>query len=60
MRQLKIYLLDIGSGYTLLSGLITGQQIAIFLGGLASIVAIINHTDQYLTRRYERKHGKKP
>lgn len=60
MKHLKIYLLDIASGYTLLAGLINGQNIAIFLGGLASIAAIINHGDQYLTRRYERKHGKKP
>lgn len=46
--------LDAASGTTIILGFITGQQIAIFLGCLASIMAIINHGDQYYTRKYKK------
>ena len=44
------YLLDIASGTTFLGAIVTGNQILMLLGGLASICAIINHTDQFLKR----------
>lgn len=44
------YLLDIASGTTFLGAIVTGNQILMILGGLASICAIINHADQFLKR----------
>jgi len=52
------YLLDGASGSTLIVGIMWGQNIAIFLGGLASIMAFVNHFDQYQTRKNERKNNK--
>ena len=52
-RQVANFL-DITSGGTFVFGVITGQGIAIFLGGLASIFAIVNHLDQIYTRRYKK------
>lgn len=49
------YLLDAASGATFLAGIVTSQDIAIFLGGLASITAFINHLQQI----YDRKQAKK-
>lgn len=49
------YLLDAASGATFLAGVFTRQDIAIFLGGLASITAFINHLQQI----YDRKQAKK-
>jgi hypothetical protein len=49
------YLLDGASGITFLSGLITGQDILMLLGGLASVLAAINHGQQILQRRKNKK-----
>jgi len=46
--------LDAVSGGTFVFGVITGQGIAIFLGGLASCFAIWNHLDQIYTRKYKK------
>ena len=48
------YVLDASSGLTFFLGVITGQHIAIFLGGLASAVAIWNHLDQIYARKYKK------
>lgn len=45
------YILDGISGLTFISGVATGQVILMILGGLASIMAIINHTDQLIKRK---------
>jgi hypothetical protein len=45
------YLLDGISGTTLLYGYINGQGILMILGGLASLMAILNHGSQYLERK---------
>ena len=45
-----VYLLDIASGTTFLGALVTGNKVLMLLGGLASLCAIINHTDQFLKR----------
>lgn len=50
IRSKFMYVLDGISGITFISGVATGQLILMFLGGIASIAAIINHTDQYLKR----------
>lgn len=47
-------ILDASSGMTFIYGMITGQHIAIFLGGLASIVTIWNHLDQIYTRKFKK------
>lgn len=49
------YLLDGASGITLISGWISGQDVLMVLGGLASVMAILNHGQQYLQRRKEKK-----
>ena len=48
------HILDASSGITFIFGVITGQHIAIFLGGLASAVAIWNHLDQIYTRKFKK------
>lgn len=50
-NRITTYLLDAASGSTFIAGIITGQNLALFLGGLASIMAFVNHLDQYLTRK---------
>lgn len=50
MDRLKMYLLDGASGTTFLGGLLTGQTLLMLLGGAASIMAFINHYDQYKKR----------
>lgn len=52
-----IYVLDTISGTTFLLGWVTGQNIAIFLGGIASILAAINHLQQILDRK-QKKNGR--
>ena len=49
------YLLDGASGGTFLLGVFTGQNIAIFLGGVASILAAINHLQQILERKQKKQ-----
>lgn len=49
------YFLDAASFSTFLAGIATAQSVAIFLGGLASIVAIINHAQQIRDRYRKRK-----
>jgi hypothetical protein len=51
LSKTTIYLLDGISGTTLVAGVINGQLILMVLGGVASICAIINHSDQFLKRR---------
>lgn len=51
------YILDFGSGTTFLGGIVSGQHILMVLGGLASLAAIINHTDQYIQRRKNKNNG---
>jgi hypothetical protein len=51
MGKTGTIVLDAASGSTFLFGAATGQMILVMLGGLASIAAIINHTDAYLKRR---------
>ena len=53
--KITTYILDTASGITFAAGIITGQNIALFLGGLASIMAFINHADQWYTRKYGNK-----
>jgi hypothetical protein len=45
------YVLDALSGMTFLGGIFAGENIAIFLGGLASFLAIVNHAQQILGRK---------
>lgn len=52
------YLLDTASGGTFLLGIVTGQNIAIFLGGIASILAAVNHFQQIMERKQNKKNGK--
>lgn len=54
-----IYLLDLASGGTFLLGIFTGHNIAIFLGGLASILAGINHYQQIMERKQKKKNEPK-
>lgn len=49
------WILDGVSGSTFLLGIVTGQNIAIFLGGMASIMAFINHLNQFLDRQKNKK-----
>lgn len=49
------YILDGASGGTFLLGILTGQNIAIFLGGVASVLAGINHLQQILERKQKKK-----
>ena len=49
------YLLDGASGATFLGGILSGEGVLMFLGGLASIAAIINHADQYFKRNKKQK-----
>lgn len=49
------YLLDGASGVTFLGGIMTGQNVAIFLGGIASILAAINHLQQIIERKQKNK-----
>lgn len=49
------YLLDGASGTTFLLGIFTGHNLAIFLGGLASILAGINHYQQIMERKQRKK-----
>lgn len=49
------YVLDALSGGTFFLGWVTGQNIAIFLGGIASILAAINHFQQILDRKQKKK-----
>lgn len=49
------YVLDAISGGTFLLGIVTGQNIAIFLGGIASILAAVNHYQQILERKQRKK-----
>ena len=52
-----MYVLDAASGSTFLLGIFTGQNIAIFLGGIASVLAAINHLQQILDRKQKKKNG---
>lgn len=49
------YLLDGASGGTFLLGIFTGQNIAIFLGGIASFFAAVNHIQQIIERKQKNK-----
>lgn len=49
------YLLDGISGTYFIAGIINGQNIALFLGGIASIMAMINHYQQILDRKQKQK-----
>lgn len=49
------YILDGCSGGTFLIGIATGQNIAIFLGGIASILAGINHFQQIMERKNKKE-----
>lgn len=48
------YILDAFSGGTFFLGIATGQGIAIFLGGLASILSAINHYQQIMERKQKK------
>jgi hypothetical protein len=54
-HKVVTYFLDGASGSTFLAGIITGQNILLILGGLASLLAIINHGDQFLKRNRRNK-----
>jgi len=56
MRRIT-YLLDVASGSTFVLGVITAQHVAIFLGGLASIAALINHAQQIRDRYRKNKNN---
>jgi hypothetical protein len=49
------YILDGASGSAFFYGWIAGHDLLMILGGLASLAAIINHTEQFLNRRRKRK-----
>lgn len=49
------YLLDGASGITFLSGIFSGQTLLMILGGLASILAAINHAQQIVERKKNKK-----
>jgi hypothetical protein len=49
MKQVTI-LFDGLSGTTLIGGIITGQTLLMFLGGIASLMAILNHGSQFYER----------
>ena len=51
------YVLDAASGSTFLLGIVSGENIAIFLGGIASVLAAINHLQQILDRKQKKKNG---
>jgi hypothetical protein len=51
----KTTLLDAGSVTTFIGGIVSGQVLLMILGGVASIAAIINHGDQWMERRRNRK-----
>lgn len=53
--RLTKYILDGASGVTLLAGVFTGQVILMVLGGCASVMAFINHFDQYWKRNKKEK-----
>lgn len=43
--------LDIGGVTTFIGGILSGHSLLMILGGLASLLAIINHADQIIKRR---------
>ena len=49
------WLLDGISAATIYLGFIKGSDLAIFLGMLASITAIVNHTSQWLDRKKKKR-----
>lgn len=48
------YILDAFSGGTAVFGFITGNDVAIFFGVLASILAGVNHFQQILERKQKK------
>jgi len=55
ISKLWTWLLDGASGTTFLYGFLTGQDILMILGGIASFMAIINHGQQFFNNRKKRK-----
>lgn len=49
------YLLDGASGMTFIGGWITGHDVLMMLGGLASVAAIINHASAFIERKFKDK-----
>lgn len=54
-HKILTYILDGGSFTAFLLGAFTGQIILMILGGLASVMAILNHGQQWLDRRRQNK-----
>lgn len=54
-HKMLTYILDGGSLSAFLLGAFTGQTILMILGGLASIMAILNHGQQWIDRRKQNK-----
>lgn len=50
MNKAWVYFLDFMSGSYLMFGLVTAKEIAVLLGGIASILAAINHAMQIRER----------
>lgn len=50
-----IYYFDFISGTTFLAGLFSGQGLLMLIGGVASVLAAINHGQQILERRKNKK-----
>lgn len=50
-----IYTIDFLSGTSFLMGIFTGHNLIMILGGIASILAAINHGQQILQRRKQKK-----
>lgn len=55
INKLWTWLLDGASGTTFIYGFITGTDVLMLLGGLASFMAIINHGQQFFNNRKNKK-----
>ena len=54
-KKALLYLLDALSGSTFIFAWISGQDLFMMLGGLASLLAAANHIDQIIERRKKQK-----
>lgn len=54
-NKMVALILDGISAITIYLGFVNGSDLAIFLGMLASLTAIVNHSSQYLERRKKKR-----
>lgn len=55
MNKSLVYILDFMSGSYLMFGLVTAKEVAVLLGGIASILAAVNHAMQIRERVQAKK-----